>query len=207
MPGQKTISTARMEAFSDGVLAIIITIRVLELKPPHEAGLPELLALWPKFLSYALSFLVLSIFWVNHHRIMRLATRADNMVLWINNLALFVLSLIPFATAFMGESHFAPLAAALYAGLQGCAVLCYRALWTAIARHHRDEPEFQEVVRAAKRKNLLGISIFASAVPVAYLNPYCTLAMTFLVAGMYVIPEMWVEQGARVCGLGPRATG
>jgi uncharacterized membrane protein len=195
------MTTTRMEAYSDAVLAIIITIMVLELQVPHGTDIAGLLGLWPKFLSYALSFLVLSIFWVNHHRIMRMAKRADNAVLWTNNLLLFFLSLIPFATAYMGENHFKPEATALYAGVQCCAALCYRALWASISRHHRGERDFQGVMRAAKRKNLVGVAIFAAAVPVAFFHPYCTLAMTFMVAALYFIPEMWVEKGAKACGL------
>jgi uncharacterized membrane protein len=196
------MTTSRMEAYSDAVLAIIITIMVLELKVPHGTDLAGLLALWPRFLSYALSFLVLSIFWVNHHRIMHMAKRADNGVLWFNNLLLFCLSLVPFATAYMGENHFEPVATALYAAVQCCAALCYRALWLSISRHHREERDFEAVMRAAKRKNLVGVAIFAAAVPVAFIYPYCTLGMTFIVAAIYFIPEMWVERGAKVCGLG-----
>jgi uncharacterized membrane protein len=195
------MTTSRMESYSDAVIAIIITIMVLELKVPHGTDYAGLLALWPKFLSYCLSFLVLSIYWVNHHRMLHMAKRADNRVLWFNNLLLFFLSLVPFATAYMGENEFKPVAAAIYAGLQLCGGLSYLALWNSISRHHQKEADFQRMVRAARRKNYVGLAIFTAAIPVAFIYPYATVAMCFMVAGLYFLPEMWLEEGERICGL------
>src|SRR5215468_3522695 len=102
------LGKTRLEAFSDGVVAIIITIMVLELKAPHEASMEALLKLTPVFLSYALSFLVVAILWVNHHHLLHTATRVNGRMLWLNNHLLFWLSLVPFTTAFLGENHLAP---------------------------------------------------------------------------------------------------
>src|SRR5829696_8546629 len=108
------MSKGRLEAFSDGVLAIIITIMVLELKPPHAPHFDELGALWPKFLSYLLSFVMLGIYWNNHHHMLQAARRVNGAILWANMHLLFWLSLIPFVTAWMGETHFAHLPVAAY---------------------------------------------------------------------------------------------
>ncbi len=117
------MGTGRLEAFSDGVIAIIITIMVLELKVPLRADPATLLAQWPVFLSYALSYLVVAIYWVNHHRLFHIVPRVNSAVLWSNNFLLFCLSLIPFATAYMGENQFRPFPTATYAALLlACAI-------------------------------------------------------------------------------------
>ena len=111
------MGTGRVEAFSDGVIAIIITIMVLELKVPHDTSASALLDLTPVFLSYLMSFLIVAIMWVNHHHLLHTALRADAALLWTNNLLLFWMSLIPFVTGYMGENHTAPLAVAMYGRL------------------------------------------------------------------------------------------
>src|SRR4051812_33599007 len=115
------LGKTRLEAFSDGVVAIIITIMVLELKPPHSPSAPELLKLTPVFLGYLLSFVVVAILWVNHHHLLHTVERVDGRILWLNNHLLFWLSLVPFTTAYIGESHLAPLPVALYGFVLFCA--------------------------------------------------------------------------------------
>jgi len=132
---RQPMSKGRLEAFSDGVIAIIITIMVLELKVPHGADPASLLAVWPIFLSYLLSFLVVAIYWVNHHTLFNAAHHASTGLLWSNNALLFFLSLIPFATGYMGENDFAPFPTALYAAtllLAGLAFIPVR--WSVMAQ-------------------------------------------------------------------------
>src|SRR5438552_15131569 len=120
-----TMDTGRLEAFSDGVLAIIITIMVLELKVPHGADLPALWSLLPVFLSYVLSFVYLGIYWNNHHHMLQVASRVSGSILWANLHLLFWLSLIPFVTGWMGENHAAPLPTAVYGVVLLLAGLAY----------------------------------------------------------------------------------
>src|SRR6185369_8797884 len=122
----------RLEAFSDGVLAIIITIMVLELKVPHDASLHDLLPLLPVFLSYVLSFVYVGIYWNNHHHMLHASTTVTGAMLWANLHLLFWLSLFPFATGWMGENHFAPLPTALYGGVLLMAAIAYYLLEQAI---------------------------------------------------------------------------
>ncbi len=201
MAGEKITSTTRMEAFSDALFAIIITIMVLELKAPHGAAPEDLLDLWPTFLSYVLSFLTLAVYWMNHHKLLHMAKRADNAVLWANNLLLFCVSLVPFATAYMGENGFASFPTAFYICVVMCALLCFRVLRTAITVHHGHEPEFQAIARAAGRKNSLALVIYVVAIPIAFWQPMLAVALAYVVAGLYCIPEILVEKGARMCGL------
>ena len=133
------MTKGRLEAFSDGVLAIIITIMVLELKVPHGATASALLPLVPKFLSYVLSFVYIAIYWNNHHHLMQAVKHVDGRVLWANMHLLFWLSLLPFATGWMGENHFAAEPVSLYGGvLLMCAIAYYILVRTLLARHGAD---------------------------------------------------------------------
>src|SRR5262245_49332733 len=122
------MKATRLEAFSDGVIAIIITIMVLELKVPHDHSLAGLLAVWPVFSSYVLSFVVVAIYWVNHHHLIHLVKRVNAAVMWSNMNLLLWLSLMPFVTAFLGESHGTPLAVALYGALSALCGISYYVL-------------------------------------------------------------------------------
>ena len=130
------MSKSRLEAFSDGVLAIIITIMVLELKVPHGESLADLAPLLPVFLSYVLSFVYIGIYWNNHHHMLHAASRVNGAILWANQLLLFWLSLVPFVTAWMGENHFAPVPVALYGVVLFLAAVSYTILARALAAHH-----------------------------------------------------------------------
>ena len=132
----------RMEAFSDGVLAIIITIMVLEMKPPHSTNLEALRPLLPVFLSYVLSYLYLGIYWNNHHHLLHAAHHINGRILWRNLHLLFWLSLIPFVTAWMGENAASALPAALYGGVLFMAAVAYHLLVTALIRHHGETSDF-----------------------------------------------------------------
>src|SRR5256885_10545112 len=126
------MNSTRLEAFSDGVIAIIITIMVLELKAPHAPSPEELLALWPTFLSYVMSYVMVAIYWLNHHRLFHLAKPVDTRILWANILLLFCLSLVPFSTAYAGENRLSPFATAVYAAVLLLCALAYLVLIGAI---------------------------------------------------------------------------
>jgi uncharacterized membrane protein len=131
-----TVSTNRVEAFSDGVIAVIITIRVLELRLPSEASCAGLLRVAPGFLSYVLSFVVVAIMWVNHHHMMSAAKRADASLLWANNLLLFCMSVIPFTTAFLGQNYKVPLTVALYGGVLAASGTSFAVFRYLLMRHN-----------------------------------------------------------------------
>jgi uncharacterized membrane protein len=182
-----------MEAFSDGVMAIIITIMVLELTPPHAADAAALLPLTPVFLSYALSFLFLGIYWNNHHHLLQAITHVDGRVLWANLHLLFWLSLIPFATAWMGENRFAPWPVSLYGAVLLLAAVAYWVLVRAlIARHGQDSVLASAVGR--DRKGKLSIVICAVAIPLALVSAWAACALYVLVAIIWLIPDRRIER-------------
>jgi uncharacterized membrane protein len=148
------IGTNRLEAFSDGVIAVIITIMVLELKVPRDTTLVSLRGVLPQFLSYLLSFLVVAIMWVNHHHMLHSARRADARLLWSNNTLLFWMSLVPFVTAYMGNNWRDPRAVALYGVVLSLCSVSFAVLRSAIIQHHRDNPDMVRYHRRVQSKNL-----------------------------------------------------
>jgi uncharacterized membrane protein len=191
---ERIMGPARLEAFSDGVIAIIITIMVLELKAPHGSDPSALLVLWPTFLSYALSFVMVAIYWLNHHLLFHEVKRVDNAVLWSNMFWLFCLSLIPFATAYMGENRLAPFPTALYASTLLLAGLSYVPMRRAVEVHLKDEPQYARMSRRAAAKNYISLVVYAVAVPLAYVHPALTLALAGLVGAIYFLPNAWLER-------------
>ena len=188
------MSKGRLEAFSDGVIAIIITIMVLELKVPHGADAASLLKVWPVFLSYLLSFLVVAIYWLNHHTLFQAAHHASTGLLWSNNALLFCLSLIPFATGYMGENDFAPFPTALYAAtllLAGLAFIPVR--WSVMAQL-KDDASFVRLSKMARRKNYVSLGLYAISIPLAFVHPALTLALAFTVAAIYFLPNAWLGE-------------
>lgn len=192
-----TMSSTRLEAFSDGVIAIIITIMVLELKAPHGDGIASLLSVWPVFLSYVLSYLMVAIYWVNHHRLFHFIKAVDTHILWANILLLFCLSFVPFATAYMGENDVSPFSTALYSFTLLVCSLAFFVLRAAIGRHLRDEVEFRRIDRAAQLKNLFANALYATAIPGAYLHPAISLTLLAIIAAIYVVPEAWLGMKER----------
>jgi uncharacterized membrane protein len=191
---RQPMSKGRLEAFSDGVIAIIITIMVLELKAPHGADAASLLSVWPVFLSYLLSFLVVAIYWVNHHTLFQAAHHASTGLLWSNNALLFCLSLIPFATGYMGENDFAPFPTALYAAtllLAGVAFIPVR--WSVMAQL-KDDASFVRVSNMARRKNYVSLGLYAISIPLAFVHPALTLGLAFAVAAIYFLPNAWLGE-------------
>lgn len=183
----------RLEAFSDGVIAIIITIMVLELKAPHEAEFSGLVALVPKLSSYLLSFTFVGIYWNNHHHLLQAARHVDGRVLWANMHLLFWLSLVPFATDFMGETHFATLAVALYGGVL---FICGWAYWVLVRALLAKHPADSLLTRAIgkDRKGLLSLVSYALAVPLAWLSPWVSCGLFVFVALVWLVPDRRIEK-------------
>jgi len=184
----------RLEAFSDGVLAIIITIMVLELKVPEQPGLGAVIALWPKFLSYVLSFIYVGIYWNNHHHMMHVVKHVTGGILWANLHLLFWLSLLPFTTGWMGENHFETLPTALYGlNLLCCAVAYYILERVLIANEGRDGLLAQAIGRDLKGKAspLLYILGIAGA---WFVTPWTGLMFFACTAGIWLVPDRRIER-------------
>jgi uncharacterized membrane protein len=186
----------RLEAFSDGVLAIIITIMVLELKVPHGETFDALLPLLPTFLSYVLSFVYLGIYWNNHHHMLHAATRVTGLVLWANLHLLFWLSLFPFATGWMGENHFAPMPSALYGLVLLMAAIAYWVLEQAIIA---SEGSSSFLRRAVGRdwKGKLSPVLYAVAIVSTFLAPWIAQAIYVFVAILWLVPDPRIERALR----------
>jgi len=187
------MTKSRMEAFSDGVIAIIITIMVLELRVPHDASLEALGPLVPVILSYALSYVFLGIYWSNHHHLLQATKHVDGRILWANLHLLFWLSLIPFVTGWMGENRFAAWPVALYGVVLLLAAIAYFLLTQSlIALHGRDS-----VIAAALGRDFKGkisVVLYAVALPIAFLNPGVACAVYVLVAVMWLVPDRRIER-------------
>lgn len=193
MPEPAAPTSTRLEAFSDGVIAIIVTIMVLELKVPHEASAAALLHMWPTFMGYALSFFLVAIYWVNHHQLFTRVETVNHSILWSNNLLLFCISLIPFATAFLGESTLGTFPVALYSGLLFVCGLAFMLLAKVIVAAAPGGSEMRALDAAATRKNLIALAIYALGVTLAFVHPALTMACVFGVAIMYFSPTRWIK--------------
>jgi uncharacterized membrane protein len=188
------MNKTRLEAFSDAVIAILMTIMVLELKIPHGADLEALSPLLPVFLAYVLSFVYLGIYWNNHHHMLQ-ATRAVNgKILWANMHLLFWLSLVPFSTGWMGENHFAPLPTALYGVVLLAAAISYTILQTAIVSHHKGENDLLAAAVGHDLKGKLSIASYMLAIPLAFYNQWISDAIYTLVALAWLVPDRRIEK-------------
>ncbi|MDE2071967.1 MAG: DUF1211 domain-containing protein [Alphaproteobacteria bacterium] len=183
----------RLEAFSDGVLAIVITIMVLEMKVPHGTDWPALGALWPVLLSYVLSFIYIGIYWNNHHHLMAAAKRIDGTIMWANLHLLFWLTLVPFVTGWMGENHFAPVPTALYGFVLLMAAITYWLLQGRILAQHPAESALR---REFKRdwKGELSPLLYLSAICAAFYRPWIAWSLYALVAAIWVVPDKRIER-------------
>ena len=190
------MKTNRIEAFSDGVMAILITIMVLELKAPHDPTPASLARMWPTFFAYVLSFIIIAIYWVNHHHLIHLVTHVDSVILWANINLLFWLSLIPWVTVYLGDNHALPLPVALYAVVSTAGAVSFFLLRASIARHH-PEPEFKRLNKRMARKNLVAIIIYVAAIAVAFIYTPLALTLIALPATMYFLPERGVGKSER----------
>jgi uncharacterized membrane protein len=185
-----------MEAFSDGVLAIVITIMVLELKVPHGADIASLRPLLPVFGSYLLSFAILAIYWNNHHHLFQVVHHVDGRVLWANMHLLFWLSLIPFGTAWMGETHFAVQPVMAYGVILLCAAVAYFILTRALLALHPPDSHLA-VALGRDFKGKVSVGIYTLALPVAFLAAWLAVALYGLVALMWLVPDLRIERALR----------
>jgi uncharacterized membrane protein len=179
----------RLGAFSDGVIAIIITIMVLDLKAPHDASLTALFALWPTFAAYALSYLFVAVVWVNHHHLLRYAEHASVTVIWTNMAFLFLVSLIPFCTSYLAENRMHAFTTALYAGNFLLITVAFMFFQWAITRQIDMTEGESAAVRMATKRNWVALLVYALAIPAAYLHPAVSLALILGVAVLYFVPE------------------
>jgi TMEM175 potassium channel family protein len=190
------MKTSRLEAFSDGVLAIIITIMVLELKAPDSTELAALKPMLPHLLSYVLSFIYLGIYWSNHHHLFQAAEEVTGGILWANLYLLFWLSLFPFTTDWVGESHLAPTPTAIYGFVLLMAAIAYYILERAIiAKEGRESLLAQAIGRDWKAK--LSLVLYFAAVPLAFVIPWIAGGLYVLVALLWLIPDPRIERELR----------
>jgi uncharacterized membrane protein len=187
------LSKGRLEAFSDGVLAIIITIMVLEMKVPHGVDAAALVPIIPAFLSYVLSFIYVGIYWNNHHHLLHASQHVNGRILWANLHLLFWLSLTPFATDWMGENHFASLPVAVYGTVLFLSGVAYYFLTRAlIASHGRNSTLALSV--GSDSKTRLSVALYAVAIPLAFWQPFISCALYAAVALIWLIPDRRIEK-------------
>jgi uncharacterized membrane protein len=189
------MTTSRLEAFSDGVIAIIVTIMVLDLRAPSQ---PTLAALWkvaPVFISYALSFLVVAIMWVNHHHLIHAVNGVTARLLWTNIYLLFWMSLVPFVTDYLGKNYREPMAVALY-GLD--LVLCSSAFYflrIILLEQDRHDSALADYHRSIQRKNAFSAALYLASVPLAYVSIYASYFIFALIPATYFLPEKTLAGG------------
>ena len=182
----------RLEAFSDGVIAILITIMVLELKVPHGADWAALRGLGPALLSYVLSFVYLAIYWNNHHHLLHTVARVDGLILWANSYLLFWLSVIPAATAWMGQNLLAPAPTAVYGGALLMPAIAYYLLQMAIM-HKQGTQSLLAQALGTDLKGKISPVLYFAAIGLAYVSPWLSIAIYALVAVMWLVPDRRIE--------------
>ncbi len=190
------MKTGRLEAFSDGVIAILITIMVLELRVPAGGGLEALRAVVPTLLSYVLSFVILGIYWNNHHHLLQAVEHVDGRVLWANLHLLFWLSLVPFVTRWMGQNHFARTPVALYGVVLILAAIAYFLLTRALLALHGPDSVLAAAL-GADFKGKISVLVYAAAIPLSFLDPRLSLGLYVLVAVLWLVPDRRIERTLR----------
>jgi len=187
------VNKARLEAFSDGVIAVIITIMVLELKVPHDADPAALVPLIPVFLAYVMSFVYTGIYWSNHHNMFHAVHHVNGATLWANLHLLFWLSLVPFVTGWMDETHFAPLQVAAYGAVLLCAAIAYTVLTVVLVRSHGKD---SVIARALGRdfKGKISLVIYVVAIALAFFHPLVSCGLYALVAAIWLCPDPRFER-------------
>jgi uncharacterized membrane protein len=188
------MNSTRLEAFSDAVIAILMTIMVLELKIPHGSDLQALGPLLPIFLTYVLSFIYLGIYWNNHHHMLQATRSVNGKVLWANMHLLFWLSLVPFATGWMGENHFTPLPTAVYGAVLLCAAIAYKILQTTIVRHHAGENALLAAAIGSDFKGRFSIVLYVIAIGAAFVHQSISHALYIAVAIWWLVPDRRIER-------------
>ena len=186
------MNKGRLEAFSDGVIAIIITIMVLELKVPHGADWESLRPIFPVFITYILSFVYLGIYWNNHHHMLQATGHINGAILWANLHLLFWLSLVPFVTGWMGENHFAPLPTAVYGVVLLAAAIAYYILQTLIVKEQGENSKLSKAL-GSDFKGKISPFIYIAAIILAFVNQWISDALYVLVALMWLVPDRRIE--------------
>ena len=186
------MSRTRLEAFSDAVIAILMTIMVLELKVPHGADWQALRPLLPVFLAYVLSFVFLGIYWNNHHHMLHATERVNGAILWANLHLLFWLSLVPVATGWMGDNHVEPLPTALYGVVLLMAAIAYTILQAAIVAHQGPHSKLREAV-GSDFKGKLSIACYLTAIPLAFLRSWIAIGLYVFVVCLWLVPDRRIE--------------
>jgi len=182
----------RLEAFSDGVIAIVITIMVLELQTPHGTDWADLRPVIPSLVTYVLSFVFIGIYWNNHHHMLHAAERVNGPILWANNHLLFWLTLVPFVTGWMGENHLAPVPAAAYGVVMVMSAVAYTVLQHAILAHHGPNSKLARAV-GSDTKGKLSLALYLAAIVLAFVNQWISDAIYVAVAMMWLVPDRRIE--------------
>ena len=183
----------RLEAFSDGVIAVIITIMVLEMKVPHGVDLASLEPVLPVFVSYVLSFVYVGIYWNNHHHMLHATSTVTGPILWANLNLLFWLSLIPFVTGWMGENHFATVPVATYGGVLLLSAISYYILSRVLVRHDGGNSKIARAL-GSDFKGRISVVIYAVAIPLSFFSRWTSVALYVAVAVMWLIPDRRIER-------------
>jgi uncharacterized membrane protein len=187
------VEKTRLEAFSDGVIAIIITIMVLELHPPHGSDWSALRPVLPSLLSYLLSFVFLGIYWNNHHHLLQATERINGTVLWANLHLLFWLSLIPFVTSWMGENHYAALPTAVYGAVLFLCAIAFTILIRVILAAHPGKNARLAAAIGSDRKGKISLLLYAAAVPLAFVHQTIAHVLFVVVALIWLVPDTRIE--------------
>ncbi len=188
------MNKTRLEAFSDGMFAIIITIMVLELKAPHGTNWEAIKIVLPALISYVMSFLFVGVYWGNHHHLLHLAKQNSSGIMLANLNLLFWLSLIPFMTSWMGENNFAPLPVTIYAVLLNICGISYTILQKVIEACNKDDEQIKFLLKRQTIKGIISIALYTAAAFFAYFNSYISVALFFVVAVMWLVPDKRIEK-------------
>jgi uncharacterized membrane protein len=186
------MSSGRLEAFSDAVIAIVMTIMVLEMKVPHGTAWEDLKPLLPVFVSYVLSFIYLAIYWNNHHHMIKLTHRVNGAILWANMNLLFWLSLVPFTTGWMGENHFATLPTALYGVSMLMPAFAWTILQSTIVRHQGQDSVLASAL-GSDLKGKLSIVLYIAGIACAFVLNWLSVVIYYIVALMWLVPDRRFE--------------
>lgn len=191
------MTKTRLEAFSDGVIAIIITIMVLELKTPHSTNWEDIKPLCPVFLSYIISFIMIAIYWGNHHHLLHTVEHVNSKLMWANMHLLFWLSLVPFATAWMGETNFDRITIVVYAILLDLCGIAYSILLSMIMKSHAHNPALLVPLKKQAKKGILSAVIYTAAIPAAFVHPVISGILYFCVALLWWMPDKNIERSIK----------
>jgi TMEM175 potassium channel family protein len=187
------MSKGRLEAFSDGVIAVIITIMVLEMKPPPSPSAAALVSAAPAFLTYLLSFVFVGIYWNNHHHLLHAVHHINGSILWANLHLLFWLSLAPFVTAWMGQNYLAPVPVAAYGGVLLCAAVAYFVLTRVLLSAHGKDSKLAKAL-GNDFKGKVSMCIYAAVIPLAFVHPLLSCLLYIVVAIMWLVPDRRIEK-------------